>query len=357
MSDFATTSVFKKLKSIDSIIPREVLLDSSISEYADILPCGKYRGVIIDALDMSSGSKTGTFKDWAACATIAYCKHHQINKFVTQSSGNTANALAAYCSEFNQNVTIFYILSNSTKLKPQFFCDQNVLEIIAVDGSEARLKELTKEYSDSMEVPWLPRLEIQDLANSVRADFVLDYIRSCNIFYDWHSQSLSSGYGVFGFYKGLQRIGWTKGFKFLGVQQSRVSPFVNYFNPDEFSDIKMEEETLIEPTLFRSNPTQNLYIRMQNIIDIFGGDFSLVTNQNYENYLDISLKILLDSGISITKNDKNEIIEKSGLINLIGVLKSIDNNIISQGERVLFSITGGCGKGPYGDIIPTRILT
>lgn len=352
---YGSRSVFEYFSPEGLSVPKKLLLSSSISEFAAVIECGEYKGVKIDGLDMSSGAKTGTFKDWVACATIAYCRHNKIEHFVTQSSGNTANALAAYCSEFEQRVTIFYMLGNSQKIKPQFFDGEN-LELIAVDGTESRMKELTQKYSESQRVPWLPRLEIQDFANSVRADFISQFCADRGSHYDWHSQSLSSGYGVFGFYQGLQRLEHLTDYKFLGVQQSVVSPFIKRFKPDEFSGVNLEEETLIEKTLFRSSPTENLYSRMSNILKLYGGSFSLVTNAVYDSYEEAALSVLQAGGAEVVRDSSDEIIEKSGLIDLIGVLKAIDGGLIDGGSSVLVSITGGLGDGPAGQLSPSKIV-
>ncbi len=45
----------------------------------------------------------------------------------------------------------------------------------------------------------------------------------------------------------------------------------------------------------------------------------------------------------MTRNH-DEISEKTGLLSLMGVLKSIDNGIIEPGEKVLVCFTGGVKK-------------
>lgn len=107
MKSNSTCNIFESLKDYSGFVTTENLQKYSISEYAEIIQLGEIDGVEIDALDMSSKARTGTFKDWVACATIAYCKQNEVQHFVTQSSGNTANALAEYCRHFKQRVTIF----------------------------------------------------------------------------------------------------------------------------------------------------------------------------------------------------------------------------------------------------------
>lgn len=350
-----TNSVFSFLDEDEGLIPKDILLQASIGEYANVVECGEYKGVEIDALDMSSGAKTGTFKDWVACATIAYCKYNNVENFVTQSSGNTANAIAAYCTEFDHSATIFYMKGNADKLKPQFF-DGGSIKAVAVDGEESYLKEVTRKFSDNNDIPWLPNLDIQDFSNSIRANYVLKYCMLNNKNYDWHSQSLSSGYGVFGFYNGLRRLGRDSGFKFLGVQQSVISPFIKIFRNSEYEGVDFSGERLIEKTLFRSSPTEELYKRMGRILAEYGGSFSMVTNDIYGTYLERALYMLNESGIQITRNSNGEIVEKSGLIDLIGVMRAIDSGVVCSGESILISITGGSGAAPFGSMSPSMTI-
>ncbi len=351
-----TCNIFEYFENYNDFVATENLQKYSVSEYANIIQLGIIDGVEIDALDMSSEAKTGTFKDWVACATVAYCKQNNIQHFVTQSSGNTANALAEYCRHFKQKVTIFFLKSNSSKIKPQFFPNSDFIDLVEVDASEARMKELTSEFSDTHNVPWLPNLELQNLANCVRADFVTSYSKKNGRNYDWHSQSLSSGYGVFGFYDGLRRLNQHTGFSFLGVQQTAVCPFIKRLAPSELEQVDLSNEVLIEPTLFRSKPTEKLFALMESVIQDYGGAFSLVSNAIYENTFQEANVLLKANKLELVQNNENNVVEKSGLIDLIGTINAIRQGKIREGQRILISLTGGFGAAPKGVIRPTRTV-
>jgi len=340
---FSTTNVFKEFYT-ESFFEGDALNNCSINEGVDFIVGSKYKGVQLYFLDMSTNSVTGTFKDWVACYTVAYCKKNSIKEFVTQSSGNTANALAAYCEKNSIKVHIFYLKENKQKLKTRFYQSREFITLHEVTTTEEQMKVLTKKYADEKNIPWLPDFNIQIKANSIRADVVDHISKVNNIRFDWVSQALSSGYGVFGFYDGLRRLGVkpSKGYKLIGVQQTAICPFVKHFSPHLLSNDAQKVEEILERTLFRSTPTDNLYHLMSNILTEFGGEFSLVSANLYDKLRPLASKILNDAGIFLAENSSGEYFEKSGIINFIGVLNLIEKSIISEGESVLISITGGC---------------
>ncbi len=340
---FKTDSVFSEFDICSSLFTQEVLVEASINECATLYEAVVYNDVNLYFLDLSTESTSGTFKDWAACATVAYCKSNGIKEFVTQSSGNTANAIAKYCREHSIKAHIFYLKRNQTKIKREFVYDDEHITLHEVASSEEEMKLLTKGFSESREIPWLPNLEIQIHSNSIRADIVTYVAQKANIKFDWKSQALSSGYGVFGFYNGLQRLGLKVdgGYKFHGVQQSAVCPYVKHFFPDNLEEVDISNEAIIEKTLFRSSPTANLYELMQEILNDFGGHIAVLTNKDYERYSCLSASLLKQVGINLRKDNNNDYSEKSGLINVCGIIKSIQNGHIKSGENVLIAITGG----------------
>lgn len=340
---FSSNSIFADFDIKSSCFTQEDLISSSRNESAKLHNAISYNGVDLFFLDISSCSPTGTFKDWVACATIAYCKKNGIKEFVTQSSGNTANAIAYYCRDHKIKAHVFYLKENKNKIKPEFLYKDDYITPYEVDCSELEMKNATKAFSEKMSVPWLPDLEIQILSNSIRADFVTYISETQGIIFDWKSQALSSAYGPFGFYHGLRRLGVNSknGYKFHGVQQSAVCPFSNMFFPEKLENINLPEEKILEKTLFRSTPTPKMYDLMRNILNEFGGYITVVSNKEYTSYLDTAVELLNESNIFLVTNSCNDYSEKSGVINLIGVLKSINEGIIKNRESVLVAITGG----------------
>src|SRR5262245_46163823 len=87
----------------------------SQGEIAQIISKFTYKGRLISFLDLTSLSPTGTFKDWIACLTIAYCLENQIPHLITQTSGNTGNAIATYGSRHSVRTTILYPKASNYK--------------------------------------------------------------------------------------------------------------------------------------------------------------------------------------------------------------------------------------------------
>lgn len=351
---YSTKNVFSEFDIKEGIFNKHSIERSELSECATLISGAVYKSVKLYFLDMSSGSATGTFKDWVACATIAYCKKNEIPEFVTQSSGNTANAIAKYCQSHKIKTNIFYLKENKHKIKPQFYQNKKFIKTHEVSSSGAQMKILTSEFSKKKNVPWLPDLKIQIGSNSFRADVIHKITSMYGIRFDWVSQSLSSAYGVLGFYDGLRRlkISSISGYRFLGIQQTAVCPFVRKFDPAQCATIDSNKEPIIEKTLFRSKPTEELYKLMERILDEYGGGFTLVSKCLYDEVLPFAIKLLYESGIIIAKDSFGDYFEKSGIINLVGVLNAIDNGIIKEGQSVLAAITGGCDSGPKGTLIP-----
>ncbi len=80
----------------------------SLHEGARIVGPSTYRGVRLYFLDLSSYSETGTFKDTVACVTVMHCVQRGIPALLTQTSGNTGNALARYASSQGIRCVILY---------------------------------------------------------------------------------------------------------------------------------------------------------------------------------------------------------------------------------------------------------
>ena len=354
---FSSNNVFSEFDINYENASQKHLNDAAISECATLRFGPIYKGVQLYFLDMSTGSTTGTFKDWVACATVAYCHQNGIKEFVTQSSGNTANALAQYCEKNKLKANIFYLKDNIYKIKPRCFEERKYVTVYEVSTTEKRMKELTAEFSNQNKIPWLPNLELQIKGNSIRADIINHVSKLHAIRFDWLSQALSSGYGVFGFYDGIRRLGKDalSDYKFIGVQQTAVCPFVKRFSPHLVNSATLKNEKVIERTLFRSTPTEQLYDLMDAILKEFGGELALISNADYSSISSLATNILSQSGMDVIRDVNGEHYEKSGLINLVGVIKLIDEGIVKRGETVLVSVTGGCGNPPIEYITPDFI--
>ncbi|MBL4586737.1 MAG: PLP-dependent lyase/thiolase [Flavobacteriales bacterium] len=292
--------------------------------------------------------KTGTFKDIIACYTIAYCIHNGISEFVTQSSGNTANSIAYYASLYKIKATILYPKKSRYKIR-KFDYDKSFVRFIEVDKAGEDIKAFTQEISETFKIPWLPKMEHQIHANEVRAHLLKDVYSEMRLNFDYTSQSLSSGYGVFGLYDGY----WSFNIspfpipRFIGVQQKSVNPYYRHIYNAELA-----EDELLEPTLFRRIPTSEMLAQMKDIVSKSNGHITNVDTLLFNSYEEKATSLLASREIPLTSSD-GQIIEKSGLISLIGVLDLIDKDQIKKDCSILAAITGSDAKGDRNCFIPT----
>lgn len=325
------------------------LRQASLDERAKIRFCESYSCCPIGLLDLSSHSTTNTFKDWVACLTIAFCLQEGIGEFVTQSSGNTGNALARYASEQGIRVTILYPRLSRYKIDPEI-AKKPGITFIEVDKTEPEMGALTQRFAEFFGLPLLPNWDLQMQSNKLRAFLLQEHLSGRGQRFSWHVQALSGGYGVFGFYQGLDEIR-TLGLpaadyfpRFLGVQQESVAPYFTHLEDRTYTP----SPDRLEPTLFRTGPPAELLNRMKDLCNRSRGCISVLRDQDYYQRMDIVVSYLRQAGIELgrlTRNDTSEILEKAGLIALLGAFACIDTGVIPTGDSVLVAFTGGAGKG------------
>jgi hypothetical protein len=241
---------------------------------------------------------------------------------------------------------ILYPATSAYKIEPEL-AQSEFIRLVEVDGSEADLKRFTQEYSTLTSVPWLPDYVTQVESNKLRAHFVTECEAQNNIFFQWHAQALSSAYGIFGFYSGiddLRRNGYSKPYPhLLGVQQESVCPFYNYLSSARSDQLIPK---MIEPTLFRASPTPAMLETMKSIVELSDGRIVMLPNLVYEQYEDIALQIISEFGIRLSKvqlDGDTVFKEKAGIITMAAVLREIDLGLIPKGDNVLVCLTGGTG--------------
>jgi threonine synthase len=319
---------------------------TTLREGAAIVDGGVYRGVVLKYLDLSSLSSSGTFKDWVASFTLAHCLQHGISQFITQSSGNTGNALACYASHCGVRVIVLYPRSSRYKIDAALAVQPGVT-FVELGQPEQVLKDWARAFSLRYGLPWLPELDLQIQGNKLRAYFVADWLTATQQSCDWHVQALSSAYGPLGFYEAWREMPTIQDDerlampRFLGVQQESVAPFAREISGYEPSGIS----EMIEPTLFRTEPTPNLLEGMRRICTESHGRVAVVANRDYLASEDELLARLRVSGLDPVAAGgtarPRRILERAGLIATLGALRAIDDGTIGVGQTVLVAITGG----------------
>ena len=181
------------------------LYAASLGEYATLRGPYRHRGVEITLLDLSSKNPTGTFEDWVACLTIAYCLEHHVSEFVAHASGNAANALARYAEPHGITAHIFYPSRSAEKILPQVIerCGSNLYER---NLPEAQLAAEAALFATKRRLPILPSVQLQMEAHKLSAYLLHDPMFCAAGRFDYHVRAISSGYGTLGFYLGCDEL-------------------------------------------------------------------------------------------------------------------------------------------------------
>lgn len=267
-------------------------------------------------------------------------------EFCAQSSGNTLTAFLRYTKHTGIGAVIFYPTANAYKIDPAMVHD-NVL-LVEVLGSEKDTKRAVARFSELSNLPMLPRPEHQLSANKLIAYWLRGYYQANPERFDWYMQSVSSGYGPFGFYTGCDELTTSlQPPKLLAVQQEAVSPYVAALGELPIGcDVNAP---MVEPTLFRSEPGEKLIGMMRSLMNKYGGRAKVLLNASLRRHMMPAAETLCSKGIPISyvkDGDATRILEMPGVMALSAFYDEVDQGKILRGERVLVAITGGSRKAP-----------
>ena len=325
----------RHLKGVD---PR-ILAELSRGETVRVLGPLDYRNRSLYFLDLSTGSPTGTFKDWLACFCIAQCLQNGIKEIVTQTSGNTGNALAYYAGLAGVKVHAIFPSANRYKIQPDVVESRRCCRFLEFDGDEPEQKVLVKDLAQRLGLSWFPTLDQQIEANKLRAYFLTDWCSQTGVSFDWHGQALSSAFGIFGFYHGLDELRTETRPRFLGVQQEFRAPYAGVA-PDL-------AKPMSEPTLFRSEPSPELLARMERILVATGGRVEVCRWNESREDVEQAAKLYREVGLEIKRSVViDDYHEKSPLMTLAKVIEGVRQGWMEEGQSVLIAVTGGAGKLP-----------
>lgn len=337
---------------ISPAIDLKYLLRLSVGEQEQIIDAGYYGHAHLYLYDMTTMNPTQTFKDYIGCLTLAYCLQNNINCFCLQSSGNTAVSIIHYGRQTPHiKIIVFYMEKNAYKIDSHNL-PKNVI-LVQVNGTEKVMRQIVKRFSDLTNIPILPNDVIQINANKLRANYLNDNYIKKGVHFDWLVQSLSGAYGPIGLYHGFTEIeSKMKVPKLFGVQQEAVCPYVKTLGKHRRQNTMTtgEDIFILEPTLFRTEPGPELTAKMKNILDTYGGELKMLTNQEYYDYSVQATNLLADNGIHIelSRNNGNQVQETAGLLAVAAVLHEIDRNdsIIMKDQTVVICVTGGTRAAP-----------
>jgi threonine synthase len=325
------------------------LLENSIREGERIVSLPAYRGVSIHILDETSWMATGSLKSIDGCLTTSLCRREGIGRIAFESGGNTGSALTRYGRNAGLETFFFCPLDNMDLLDSRLFHDRWA-HLVAV-RDRGQVKELTGLFAKTAGIRQVPEKSWRYAASMFRGLFLLEHMLAAGRF-DWISQTVSAAFGPIGIYKVLETFREElRGVpRFLGVQQEANCPMFRAWNPGAARRLDADGDgrrRLLTKIMYDPSPgTHETYRDLCELLLLTRGDLLTVNEEEFDSYLlpsteyDAILDLLRVRGISITLRSE-QVLDKAGLIALIGTLKAIDAGIIPAGESVLCALTGG----------------
>jgi threonine synthase len=335
----------------------EIAGEVSQREGFRIVQLARYRGVDLFAMDETTGMKTGTCKSLDGCISATLCRQAGHKRIAFSSGGNAGVALTEYCGRAGIETFFFCPSTTLYKLNGNMF-QRPGAHLIAVEGSDARVKEAARLCSEILAIPLVPRLEWRLLASGIRGLFLAEALQQRGQGFHWLSQSICAGYGPIGIYHTLLDL--TEGTdiqrewvpRFLGVQQAGMAPVAAAWAAGQTvlpqDGPRGWSEESIEPSLYSEKPDRT-YPLLHQVMSLAGGDMITVRHAEFDFFGGLYARMLKDSGIPLTTihmYGEPRYLERAGLLAGAGVLKAIQEGRIHEGESVLCSLTGGAGPKP-----------
>jgi hypothetical protein len=333
---------------------RELLVETSLHEGVRIFPLLTYRGVDIQILDESSLMQTGTLKSIDGCITLAQCRLRGYQRVVFESGGNTGTALTEYGQKAGLETFLFVPEANLPLLDSSVFAPDRA-HLISV--AEARwVKKAAGAFVGLNGIRHIPEVAWRYQASMFRGLFILEYILK-NGGFDWLTQTISAAFGPIGIYRVLhgllrERIAVPR---FLGFQQEANCPMYEAWKSKD----KAVQQNPREPAMGRRLLTKVMYDvtpqsygtyeDLRSVLEATRGDLATVNHAEFLGMLDRNfdgkgvLDLLGEKGFNVWVRD-GDVVDKTGLIALVGTLEAIANDKIVEGSKVLCCLTSGTGR-------------
>jgi hypothetical protein len=344
---------------LHGLLTTEDLLATSRQEGARILDLGAWRGVHLRLLDESSLMAGGTCKSLDGCLSTAFCRKQGIQSAVFSSGANAGSALSLYGAATGLESFFFCPAGNLNKLDGAFF-ERPTAHLIAVEGSDRRVKEAAARLAERLGAPVIPKLEWRMLSGGFRGLFLAEQLIRHGRRFDWLVQSVCAAYGPIGIYNAFSRLVASGGLeeakvpKFLAVQQGGLCPIVNAWERGcetlpPLTDTDWHEEP-IEPVLYNVHPDQT-YPELYRTLHRWGGDALALHQDEFERFAPDFLALVERAGVKLARVN-GQILERAGLMAGAGALQAIAGGRIPEGSTVLCALTGGAGPPPSKPAVP-----
>jgi len=342
---------------LDGVLAPDDLRACSRREGIRLLDLGEVDGVRLWAMDETTGMASGTHKSLDGCVTAALCRRLGIARAAFSSGANGGSALTLYGAAAGLETFFFCPAGNLGKLDGALF-DRPGAHLVAVEGSDRRVKEACRLFAEAAAVPAVPRLEWRLLSAACRGLFLAEQVIRLGRRFTWLAQSVCAGYGPIGIYRALGALAAGGQLdaatvpRFLGVQQAGLCPMVRawerglaHLPPLESTSWR---EGPIEPVLYNVYPDET-YPLVHALLRRWGGDMLAVGHGEFDRHAEVFLRRLEGAGVALTRvggNGPAGLLEKAGLLAGAGAIKAIRQGTILPGQSVLCALTGGAGPAP-----------
>ena len=343
---------------------RELLQATSVREGLRVFPLFEYGGVEVEILDATSLMHTRSLKSIDGCVTTAQCLLHRHDRIVFESGGNTGTALTVYGGRAGLE-TFFFVPTENLPLldKPTF--DRRGAHVIAVDDPR-RVKPAAAAFAEQHGLPRVPQLAWRYQASAFVGCFVLEHLLAHGR-YDHLVQSISAGFAPIGIYRVLEshreRLGGLPAL--LGVQQAANCPMVRAWRAPGSAEVPpavVSTAGLLAKVMYDGEPrSYGTFDELRGILLNTGGDLTTVDHDDFRQWLAVEvagktvLEHLAAHDLHIAQRE-GEVVEKTGLMALVGTLREIASGRVVAGSRVLVCLTGGTAR-PEAGLTPDHRLS
>ena len=336
---------------------KQYLDRTSLTEGLRVVPVLEHRGVSIDILDESSLMATGTLKSVDGCLAAARSLHEGFERCVFESGGNTGSALTRYGERVDLESYFIVPTENLSVLDSSHFTRSRA-HLIAVDNP-GEVKPAAARLAKLRGLRRIPVPSWRYQSSTLIGCYVLEHFLESGS-YDHMVQSISAAFGPIGIYKVLAAFG--KGLKlprFVGIQQAANCPMFRAWRGQDGGDTLPVRSTsqLLSRVMYDSEPhTYGTFEKLELLLRETGGDLETIDHDEFYSGLDVLfegsslIELLERAGIRIGLRN-GEVIEKAGMMALMGTLKQIGKGEIVTGSRVLVCLSGGTAQ-PDGKVEP-----
>lgn len=356
----ASVDLLDLLPRIESTVEAGHVRAASVQEKVRLLEPLKRDGSTIHILDESSEMHTRSFKAVTALMCVADCLRRGIDSICFSSGANTGMALTSYANRVGIRTHFFIPSQNLSKLDPR--CVDSPLSHIHPVEDPSQTKWMCDRFACETGMSLMPENKHWLDAARLRGAAIERLMEECAPC-DWLAQTVCAGFGPIGIYDYLvqqHEKGCLKVLpRFLAVQQSANCALGRHLQ-SRLGPTKVvlaeDDNRPIEEIMYDFHPeTYGTFADMESVLRTTDG-LLLVLGYTEYNRLFVSgrdgtqvLEHLERCGVEIAmrpgKNEPRELMQKAGLIAILGAMKAARIGLLPKRSSVLCAFGAGAAAG------------